>query len=142
MERQGQARGLAQAALGPIPLHCAADLPRGGEPRSRARSGPIRPGGLHHDARARGADAALTGKKLGPRLQAPDFQGIFVGAAHRKRRKPPSGGQALAALGAAAGEDPAAVFVSHARPEAVAAGANEAAGLICAFCGHFLSLFL
>jgi hypothetical protein len=44
-----------------------------------------------------------------------------------------SGGQALAALGAAARKDMAAIFCRHPRPEAMAAFADKAARLKCAF---------
>jgi len=58
-----------------------------------------------------------------------------VANGQRKPRAPANllGRQALAALGAAAGDDLLATCGQHTLAEAVAAFAHEAAGLICAF---------
>jgi hypothetical protein len=113
-----QPRDLAQAALHPVPQHGIAELLRGGE-TDAWRRGIAAGAHLDHHAGHGSIIRPCGGNEILPSLQAFHVTGI--------RR---SGRKALAALGAAAGENIAAANGRHARAEAMATLADELRGLV------------
>ena len=122
-------RRLAQAPFGPVANHRPADLPSGRKADShRVRTVVPTPSLGHHRA-------TRTGERLGGRQKIGALSQAFDGldgfgqseVALRERRgeREKSGRQALAATGAAAGDDLLAVLGGHARAKAVAALAHQ-----------------
>ena len=128
-----QARGLAQPALGAVAHHRPADALGGGEAGADQGLSSSRGAGLDHH-RAAGADGRLARRPGSPARFFRRSIGEGGGASARADTlmsvaSPILGAQALAALGAAAGQHLLAVLGGHAQAEAVTALAHQAGRL-------------
>ena len=118
-------RRLAQPTLGPVARDGVADALGAGEADANDGRGVVAIPRLGDD-RATGAVERLGGQEeVGALLEALDDEGRFPRGRRRRGQDLDLGGQALAAAGAATGDDLLAILGRHAETKAVTAAAHQ-----------------